>query len=258
MGDQTLIAWTDHTFNPWMGCVKVSQGCKNCYAEVLIRERMQMDIWGPNKKRVRTAQSNWQKPVQWNREAQGSNEITKVFSGSLCDVFEDHPDLDPFRSQFFELIRKTPNLHWQLLTKRPENFRRFLPPDWGQGYPNVWLGTSIEDMRVASRVEHLQAANAIVRFISYEPALGPLHELDLSGIDWVIYGGESGRNYRPHDLAWPRAMRDKCKREGVAFFFKQSSAPRTEMGITLDGKMIREYPTPRTVVKIPEGELFAL
>lgn len=171
-----------------------------------------------------------------------------VFCGSLFDWAEDHPTVDETRPRLWDLIRRTPMLHWQMLTKRPERIPRLLPPDWGQdGYANVWLGTSIEDMRVAKRADFLREIPAVVRFISYEPALGPLDDLNLRGIDWVIVGGESGPGYRIMDHGWARAMRTKCETEGVTFFFKQSSAIRTEMGIQLDGEIVRKFPTPRVV-----------
>ena len=166
------------------------------------------------------------------------------------------------RAKLFDAIRLTPALDWQLLTKRPENFARFLPADWGQGWPNVWLGVSIETMDYAGRADILRGIPAAVRFLSYEPALGPLDGLDLTGIDWVIYGGESGPGFRGHDLAWPRAMRAKCEAAGIAFFYKQSPAHRTEMGTTLDGETVRKYPTPRApgggnlAPRPPQGTLF--
>lgn len=244
--DGSIIAWTDNTFNPWMGCVKVSAGCKHCYAETLTRDRMGLQVWGPGSIRQITSAANWRKPVQWQRQAVSEGRRVRVFCGSLCDVFEEHETADATRPRLWELVRNTPNLDWQILTKRPERIGDHLPDDWGpDGWPNVWLGASIEDMRVAERADHLRRLPAVVRFVSYEPALGPLDDLDLSGIDWVIYGGESGRNYRPHNPAWPRAMRRKCLDAGTAFFYKQSAAIRTEMGTMLDGETIREYPTPR-------------
>jgi protein gp37 len=242
MSEKTAIAWTDHTFNPWMGCVKVSDGCKNCYAETLTKNRMGLDVWGLTKKRQRTSQDNWKNPHAWNAQAIKDQRQHRVFSGSLCDIFEDHKDLKAIRTDLWATIRATPYLDWQLLTKRPENIPLFLPLDWEDGFANVWLGTSIEDMRVAWRADALRKIPARIRFISYEPALGPLDKLNLTGIQWIIYGGESGPGYRGHDLAWPRAMRDRCKKEGIAFFYKQSPAWRTEMGITLDGETVRQYP----------------
>jgi protein gp37 len=250
MAENSLIAWTQNTFNPWIGCVKVSDGCKNCYAETLVVNRMgRPGLWGPAKttQRQRTSPANWQRVRRWNVEARKAGVAMRVFCASLADVFEDHPDTNKARPDLFELWRTTPFLHWQVLTKRPENMRWMLPADWGDnGFPNVWLGTSIENMKVAERADDLNEIPAVVRFISYEPALGPLDDLDLRGIHWVIYGGESGPNFRPHDLAWPRAMRAKCAAERVAFFYKQSSAPRTEMGIQLDGEIVRNYPVPRS------------
>ncbi len=248
MSDLTLIAWTDHTFNAAMGCAKVSDGCKHCYAETLTKNRMGLSLWGANGKRQITSEANWKKPLLWNREARAAGRRALVFCGSLFDVFEAHPTIDGMRPRLWELIRATPWLDWQLLTKRPERIAAHLPADWGDGWANVWLGTSIEDMRVAARADHLREIPATVRFVSYEPALGPLDALDLTGLDWVIYGGESGPGYRSHDLAWPRAMREKCLAADVAFFFKQSSAIRTEMGIHLDGELVRKFPVPRLPV----------
>lgn len=247
MAGETLIAWTDHTFNPWMGCTKVSDGCKNCYAETLTKNRMGLDVWGPRATRQVT-KGPWDNVLAWNRAAERDGVIRRVFCASLCDVFEDHPIANATLPRVWRLIRQCQSLQFQLLTKRPERIADNLPDDWGSrgdGWPNVWLGTSIEDMRVAARADHLRSIPATVRFISYEPALGPLNDLDLTGIDWIIYGGESGPGYRPEDKQWARDMREKCITAGVAFFHKQSAAIRTEMGIELDGRIIREYPEPR-------------
>lgn len=142
----------------------------------------------------------------------------------------------------------TPGNRESDVTKRPENIRGYLPDDWGQeGYSNVWLGTSIEDMRVKERADYLRDIPAVVRFISYEPALGPLDALDLSGIDWIIQGGESGSGFREMPIEWARAMRSKCDQASVAYFYKQSAAYRTEMGIELDGEIVRKFPMPRQI-----------
>jgi len=250
MADETIISWTTHSFNPWLGCLRVSDGCTHCYAEEFVTGRMHRDVWGPaaTHRRERTSTANWHKPIQWNRRAQKNGMADRVFCASLADVFEDHPDCNAARPELWDLIRQTPYLQWQLLTKRPENILGMLPPNWGPlGWPNVWLGTSIEDMRVAARADRLRELPAVVRFISYEPALGPLDDLDLTGIDWVICGGESGRGFRPMSLDWARAMRAKCAEANIPFFFKQSAARRTETGTTLDGETIRNYPTPLSV-----------
>ena len=254
MSEETLIAWTDHTFNPWMGCVKVSAGCANCYAERLTTDRMGLQLWGPNSQRQVT-KVPWRNVRTWDNAAARAGVRRRVFCASLCDVFEDHPTANATRPALWDLIRECTHLDWQLLTKRPHRIADNLPADWGpEGWPHVWLGTSVEDMRVADRVDHLRDIPAVVRFISYEPALGPLDDLDITGIDWIIYGGESGPGYRKEDKNWARVMHAKCAAAGVAFFHKQSSGYRTELGIELDGKIVREYPTPR--VPVAAGRLF--
>lgn len=267
MGTETRIAWTDHTFNPWIGCTKVSAGCKHCYAETLTHNRMGLSVWGDRALRQIT-KVPWQNVLQWEAAAArgepgvlGPDRPHLVFTGSLMDWAEDRPELIEPRRRMLDLIRRCVHLHFQLLTKRPENIKQLLPADWGAGWPNVWLGTSIEDARVAGRADRLRCIPATVRFISYEPALGPLDDFDLSGIDWVIYGGESGAGYREHDLEWPRAMRRKCREARIPFFYKQSAAIRTEMGIEFDGEIVREYPKPRAVLPIsttPLSGAFAL
>ncbi len=242
MADATIIAWTDRSFNAWMGCQKVSPGCAHCYAETLTRNRMGRHLWGPGAPRQVTSAANWRKPLAWEREAQALGRPLMVFCGSLMDFAEDHPTAAATLPQLWDLVRRTPNLSWQLLTKRADRIAECLPDDWGAGWPNVWLGTSIESDAYASRADALRSIPARVRFISYEPALGPLDSLDLTGIDWLIMGGESGSGYREMRVEWARQMRKRCRAAGVAFFFKQSAAPRTEMGTTLDGETVREYP----------------
>lgn len=254
MAEKSIIAWTNNTFNPWMGCVKVSDGCKNCYAETLTKNRMGLSLWGKNGKRQVTTDANWRKPLQWNRDAEAKGERTRVFCASLCDVFEDHPTANATRPRLWNLIKQCQWLDWQLLTKRPERIEANLPADWGNGWGNVWLGTSIEDMRVAERADILRQIPATVRFISYEPALGSLNDLDLTGLDWVLYGGESGSGYRHEDKQWARDMKAKCEAIGTcAFFHKQSAAYRTEIGIELDGEIVRNYPSRRLPLPLMAG-----
>jgi protein gp37 len=253
MSDSTIIAWTDHTANFWMGCVKVSEGCRNCYAEKIASGKLGLDVWGAGKPR-QVAKTVWQNVLTWNRAAKRDGVRRRVFCGSMMDWAEDHATPAATRPRMWDIIRECDGLDWQLLTKRPHRIRECLPKDWGPGgYANVWLGTSVEDMRVAERVDHLRDIPAVVRFISYEPALGSLEDLDITGIDWVIYGGESGPGHRAEDKEWARSMHRKCSDTGAAFFHKQSAGYRTEMGIELDGKIVREYPTPRVV----KGGLFA-
>lgn len=257
MGDTTGISWTDATFNPWIGCLKVSPGCERCYAETLVSTRFGLPVWGPSSTtpRQRTSASNWKKPLAWNRTAAKASKRTRVFCASLADVFEDHPMVAPWRVDLFVLIEQTPHLDWQLLTKRPENLRRFLPQAWLEApRANVWLGTTVEDQRRANeRILPLIETPAVVRFLSCEPLLEAvsfrraevaisdaidfewrdgrrgtplvsiLGDEDTPGdIHWVIAGGESGPGARPFDLAWARSLRDQCKSAGVAYFFKQA------------------------------------
>ena len=254
MGEASLIGWTDHTFNPWIGCSKVSPGCTGCYAERLTRDRMGLrGVWGPTGERVVTSDENWRKPARWNRQAATADVRRRVFCASLGDVFEEQPVADATRPRLWELIRETPHLDWSILTKRPEHIAAKLPKDWGQGWPNVWLGASVEDQRRAEqRIPELLRVPAVVHFLSVEPLLEPVtvgRYLGPNEITWVIVGGESGPRFRPMDHAWARALRDECREAGVAFFFKQSAAYRTELGkelIEKDGtkSVIREYPTP--------------
>jgi protein gp37 len=251
MSEETIIAWTDHTFNAWMGCTKVSAGCANCYAATLTKNRMGLNLWGEHASRQVT-KTPWQNVRQWQSAAASGapgilgNGKHLTFLGSLMDWAEDRADLVAPRRRMWQTVRDCPDIWFQMLTKRPENIRKFLPDDWGNGYANVWLGTSVEDMRVAWRADRLRDIPAVVRFVSYEPALGSLNNLNIAGIDWVIFGGESGAGYRPCDLQWAREMKRKCEQSGAAFFFKQSAAIRTEMGIELDGEIYRKFPVPRS------------
>jgi protein gp37 len=241
MAQETGISWTNHTFNVVWGCSKVSAGCKRCYAEG-IAARAHQDLWGVDKPRRTFGEAYWRQPLMWNRDAKKAGKPARVFCSSMCDVFEDHPTTIAELGKLWPLIRQTPWLQWQLLTKRPERIAASLPGDWGQGYPNVWLGTSIENNEVKDRADHLRVIPARIRFVSYEPALGPIDEVDLTGIHWLIYGGESGSGYRYTKLSWPREIMERCKREGIIFFHKQSEGLFPGTGVKLDGKLYREWP----------------
>lgn len=241
MADKSIIAWTEHTWNPWCGCTKISPGCKNCYM-FAAQARYGRD---PSEV-VRT--KTWADPLKWQREAAAENRTARVFTCSWSDWF--HADADAWRAEAWALVKRCPNLQFQILTKRHERIRENLPADWGKGYQNVWLGVSIERDDYTHRADFLRTLPAAVRFISAEPLLGPLPSLDLTGIDWLIVGGESGPGYRPMETDWARQLRDKATVNGTAYFFKQSAAPRTEMGIELDGKIVREYPNPRLELSV--------
>jgi protein gp37 len=174
MGDETKIQWTDHTFNPWIGCQRVSPGCEHCYAEARDNRFDGGMHWGPKGTRRVTSPGNWAKPRAWNREALAEGRRARVFCASLADVFEDRPELVEPRARLFALIEETPALDWQLLTKRPENMVRLAPAAWAGGWPaTVWAGTTCEDQRRADeRIPHLLRVPAAVRFLSCEPLVG--------------------------------------------------------------------------------------
>lgn len=242
MGDTSIIAWTDRTWNPWRGCTKISPGCAHCYMFTAQAR------YGQDPERVQRTKT-WNDPIKWEREAAASGRHERVFTCSWSDWF--HEDADAWREEAWAVVRRCPHLHFQILTKRHERIAAHLPADWGPGgYPNVWLGVSIENNRHIFRADTLRQVPAVVRFISAEPLLGPLPDLELHGIDWLIVGGESGANFRPMETSWARELRKKAKRSRTAYFFKQSAAPRTEMGIELDGAIVREYPTPRKVTAL--------
>ncbi len=190
---------------------------------------------------VRT--KTWTEPLKWQRAAENEAKLEMVFTCSWSDWF--HENADQWRDEAWSLVRRCPNLVFQILTKRPERILNHLPRDWSDGYQNVWLGVSIENDDYAWRADCLREIPARVRFISAEPLLGSLPSLTLDGIHWLIVGGESGPGFRHMESQWARSLRDRALKAGVAFFFKQSSAHRTEMGTLLDGEAWKEYPALR-------------
>lgn len=249
MGEKTGISWTDSTCNVWHGCEKVSPGCKHCYAEVSTPVRVKrargLEVWGRDAARDET--KSWEKNLrEWSRDVvrSASGEPRRVFGQSLSDTFEDRRDLDPLRDRFFALIDawESRSLVFQLLTKRPENIRRMVPPSWLTTWPShVWIGTTVEDQeRADERIPHLLRVPAAVRFLSVEPQIGPV-DLDAwigdgaclndagwgpapPWIHWVIQGGESGSKARPFHVDWMYAMKAQCAAAGVAWFPKQMGA----------------------------------
>jgi protein gp37 len=236
VSEQTNIEWCDSTFNPWIGCTKVSPGCDNCYAERDMSSRLKVVQWGPHGERVRTKPGNWNKPLAWNAKheqffaAHGRRQ--RVFCASLADVF-DVAAPDEWRSDLAKLILQTPNLDWLLLTKRIGNADYMLREMFPEGVPsNLWLGATIVNQTEANRdIPKLLKTNAHVRFLSMEPLLGAVDLTRLVGhgdqlpgaprIDWVIVGGESGPNPRPMHPGWVRSLRDQCKAAAIPFLFKQ-------------------------------------
>lgn len=241
MAENSKIEWTHHTFNPVTGCQKVGPGCDNCYAEGWAK-RSGLVKWGAGEARRPTSEAYWRQPLKWDREAAAAGERRRVFCASLADVFDNAWPVG-IREKLFELIKATPHLDWMLLTKRPGNIAKMLPPDWGSGYPNVWLGCTVVNQAEADRdIPKLMAVPARVRFLSMEPLLGPVdltaldmggfwfnattgemegHGLILPPLDLVIVGGESGHAARPMHPDWPISLRDQCIAAGVAFHFKQ-------------------------------------
>lgn len=227
MGENSAIAWTTHTFNAREGCEKVSQGCKNCYAESRNNRYHAGQHWGPmaTTERLLRSPAYWNQPKKWNREALATGQRPRVFSASLSDVFEDHPAVVESRARLFGLVGECSALDWLLLTKRPENIMSLVPETWRAAFPsNVWIGTTAEDKpALCARLEHLLAVPALVRFLSVEPQL---EYLDVSGalaegVNWVITGGESGPKARPYHAEWAMAIVRQCREAGVAPFVKQ-------------------------------------
>ncbi len=258
MAEQTAISWTQHTWNPWRGCTKISPGCKHCYMftaqEKRARQTGNLEMWNPERV-IKT--TTWREPARWQRNAEAAGKTENVFTCSWSDFF--HPDADQWRAEAWNIIERCPNLIFQILTKRPERImqpeeNRLLPwAPWEKPWPNVWLGVSVENPDYLWRVDELRKIPAHVRFISAEPLLARLVGLNLTGIDWVIVGGESGSGFRPMPHQWAREILGLCKAQGVAFFFKQSAAARTEMGTQLDGREWKEYPPARSPARTAGG-----
>lgn len=244
MGTTTGIEWTHATWNPMTGCTKLSAGCDHCYAETIASTKTR-DVY-LRQLPVRDSATNrsnpfaprfWEErldqPLRWK-------ESRRIFVNSMSDVFHAHFTIQMIQS-VFRVMNEASWHHFQVLTKRPERALRLAHQlHWSE---NIWIGTSVEDMRVSSRVDALRDIPAAVRFVSAEPLLGPLDDLTLDGVHWVIGGGESGVGFREVRPEWARGLRDLCQREGVAFFWKQwgGRTPKTG-GRMLDGVEWNQYP----------------
>lgn len=222
---ETQIEWTDATWNPVAGCSIVSAGCTNCYAMEMARR---LDAMGVEKYRGLTRRSG--KRTIWKgfiREDRSALEIPlrwkrpkKIFVNSMSDLF--HEDVsDQFIQDVWSVMKITPRHHYQILTKRPARMAEVVRNRIGEVLPNVWLGTSVENAEATSRIDALRTVPAAIRFISFEPLIGPVGKLDLSGIHWAIVGGESGRSARPIREAWIDEIYEQCEKGTVVFFFKQ-------------------------------------
>lgn len=245
IADHSTIEWTDATWNPVTGCDRVSEGCDNCYAMALAKRlkamgnaRYQVDgnpkSSGPGfgltmHDDVVTLPLSWKSP-------------RFVFVNSMSDLFHPRVPVD-FIARVFEVMARSSAHTFQILTKRPERMARVVKQIQASPLPNVWLGASIESERFQERAKAVSATPAAVHFLSLEPLLGPLRSLDLSGIEWVIAGGESGHHHRPVELDWVREVRDQCKESQVAFFFKQVGGRTPKAGgRLLDGRTWDEMP----------------
>jgi protein gp37 len=250
MGEITGISWTDHTFNPVFGCTKVSPGCDNCYAEAFDK-RYGGDHWGRGMPRREFGDKHWNEPLKWDRAAKAAGVKAKVFCASMADVMDDEWPIGA-RPRLWELIDKTPNLIWQLLTKRPHRYEHFLPQQFA--HSNVWLGTTAENQEFYDVrwpiLRRLSASYSVPVWISYEPALGPLTMLkDGNPIgggtpDWIIFGGESGNGRRPMERKWADDLLAECNTWGTKFFMKQFGARTPTEGKKLipPELLIQEFP----------------
>lgn len=222
---ETQIEWTDATWNPVAGCSIVSAGCTNCYAMEMAKrlEAMRVEkyvgltrrsgnrtIWNGIVKEDRAALDI---PRKWKK-------ARKIFVNSMSDLFHEQVS-DEFILSVWQVMRETPRHSYQILTKRPDRMASLIASKIPEVLPNVWLGTSVEDADVVSRIDHLRGVPAAIRFISFEPLIGTVGDMDLSGIHWAIVGGESGKSARPIKEDWIDEIYEQCVDSGTTFFFKQ-------------------------------------
>jgi len=235
MGDKSAIQWTDATWNPSTGCSKISPGCKNCYAERL-SARLK---WMRNPKykkgfRFTLHEDALDIPLKWGKPR-------KIFVNSMSDLFHESMP-DDFLKKCFDVMVKADWHTYQVLTKRPDRMLSFTK-QYGKIPDHIWLGTSVELPLYKDRIDILREVHAKVKFVSFEPLLGSMGEIDLTGISWAIVGGESGPHFREVETEWIRDIRKQCKKQRVSFFFKQWGGRTSKSGgRTLDGKEWSEFP----------------
>lgn len=237
MGMKSSIEWTESTWNPVTGCTKISPGCVHCYAERMARRLRAMGQ--PNYAHgfeVAVHEESLELPLRWKRPQ-------SIFVNSMSDLFHDEVPFE-FIRRIFAVMEEASWHRFQVLTKRSARLAELAPllpwPD------NVWMGVTVENADYAFRIDHLRTVAAAVRFLSLEPLLGPVPEVNLSGIDWVIVGGESGPGARAMEPAWARDVLGQCRRAGVPFFFKQwGGVNKKKAGRTLDGRVYDEMPAAR-------------
>ena len=239
--ENSKISWTDDTWNPWAGCDKVGGAdseCANCYIDRIL-EKQGRQPWGEI---YRT--KTWNDPYRWQKKADiffaKEKRKRRVFTCSISDWF--HRKADEWRPEAWTIIRNCPDLDFFVLTKRAHLIATNLPPDWGAGYHNVWLGVSVGRMNSAHRVDKLRKVPAQIKFISAEPLLESLANMNLDGIQWVIAGGESGPNFRDMKTSWAEELRVKSEKAGISFFFKQAAAKLSGVQPDLLGKIYYDWP----------------
>lgn len=216
--DDSKIGWTDHTWNPWQGCTKVSEACRHCYIARWLRLHGLEPFDGP----IRTKEGTWRAPSKWTRAASRDGSRLRIFTCSLSDFF--HADADAWRAEAWEIIKECKHLDWLVLTKRPELINDRLPNDWGQSYPNVWLGVTVENQQQIGRIDILSKMPSAIRFVSAEPLLGPVRlGRRIRHLDWMITGCEQAvkDKQRTMDPNWVRSIKNECDAAGVALFHKQ-------------------------------------
>ena len=236
---QSSIEWTEMTWNPTTGCTKISAGCKFCYAEVMTKRLMAMGI---DKYKdgfeIRTQEDSLMTPYEWRKPK-------IVFVNSMSDLFHPQVPLE-FIKKVFHVMNDTPQHTYQVLTKRGDRLHEIHDQlNWTR---NIWMGVSVEDERVTERIDFLRHTNAKTKFLSCEPLIGPLMNLNLTGIDWVIVGGESGRKARPMEEWWVWDIKQQCDEQEVLFFFKQwGGKNKKKAGRELAGSTYNDMPTRETV-----------
>jgi protein gp37 len=234
---QSSIEWTEMTWNPTTGCNKLSAGCKFCYAEVMSRRLQAMGVekYKDNFK-LRIHEKELELPYTWKKPK-------VVFVNSMSDLFHKDVPVD-FIRKVFRVMKENPQHVFQVLTKRADLLRYYDSEGWLEWTHNIWMGVSVEDRRVMKRIDLLRATKARVKFLSCEPLIGPLPNMDLRGIDWVIVGGESGRKPRPMKPEWVLDIKEQCQQNDVAFFFKQwGGTNKKAAGRELEGQTYDEMPS---------------
>lgn len=233
---QSSIEWTEMTWNPVTGCDKISAGCKFCYAEVMSKRLKAMGVEKyQNEFKLTIHEEELATPYTWKKSK-------VVFVNSMSDLF--HKDVPvEFIQRVFRVMKENPQHVFQVLTKRTDVMLYYDKEGWLDWSHNIWMGVSVENAKVMNRIDLLRQSNARTKFLSFEPLIGPLPNLKLKGIDWVIVGGESGRKPRPMKKEWVLDIKKQCEKSDVAFFFKQwGGTNKKKTGNLLDGKKYLEMP----------------